>query len=70
MRTLQQTLVELCDNSAAEFTKNLEPEMEQAPATDIPTPTTNSIENEVHSDFQTQGSETQTESGSDVCVIS
>lgn len=70
LRTLQQTLVDLCDNSGMELTKNFEPEMDQAPVTNSQTPTANSAENEVQSDFQTQGGETQTEPVSDGCVIS
>ena len=71
LRTLQQTLIELCDNSATELIKNLELEMEQAPVTDSPALTPNlAAENEVHSNFQTQGSDTQTEPGSEACIIS
>lgn len=67
LRALQRTLVDLCDNSGTDLTKNFELEMEQSPVTNSQTPT---AENEVQSDFQTRGDETQTEPVSDACVIS
>lgn len=71
LRTLQQMLLESHGTPPeTELVKNLELDMEQVTAGESHALTTNCTEHEVHSNFQTQGSESQTEPGSESCIIS
>lgn len=71
LRTLQHMLLEPHGTPPeSELIKNLELEMEQVTAGESHGLTPNYTEYEVHSSSQTQGSESQTEPGSESCIIS